>query len=180
MEAGATDVRSPAERALDESRAAYFQQRMGEKDLGYQAETSAEDPFWKAEEDVLKQKIAGSAAEKGFGLLRHGPSVAAEGAGLAQMGAARSRFNVGRRAEYMQNILRGPGAPTGRQAFATPGQESGLAALMGPAVGALGKEQGPQMGQRLADIGGGFRRMFSRPGVGSYPTGSPLGGASYT
>lgn len=174
VQAGVTDVRTPAERALDEARSGYYLQRMGEKDLGYQAESLAESEYWKSEEDRLKQAVSGAAAERGFGTLRHGPSLAAETAGLQAMGAERARYNIGRRQDYMQNILRGPGAPTGRSAYAMmrPGQESGLAAMAGPAVGEFMKGQGGQMGARLGQIGGYAKRLFGRRGP-SVPNLSP-------
>ena len=132
--------------------------------------------------DVLKQKIAGGAAERGFGVLRHGPSLAGEAAGLRGMGAERARFNVGRRQDYMQNILSGGRAQTtgaGRSAYAhmRPGQESGLSSLVGPGIGEYMKGQGGQMGERLGQIGTGFRNLFPRgSAIGLPPT---AGGRGY-
>ena len=176
------DVRSPAERQLAESQAASFQQRMGERDLGYKSEQEAEDPIYAREAQRMKQGIAGAAAEKGFGMLRQGPSLDLEARGLQEMGENRAAREVERRQQYKQWVMSGGRAaatPTGRSAYGEREGPSGFAAMMAPAMGQLGKQAGSNIGERFGQLTGGFANLFRRGG-GGYPTGSPLGGASYT
>ena len=177
------DVRSPSERALAESQAAYFQQRMGERDLGYKSEQEAEDPIYAREAQRMKQGIAGAAAEKGFGMLRHGPSLDLEARGLQEMGENRAMRDVARRDEYKRWVMSGGRAaatPTGRSAYGEREGPSGFAAMMAPAMGQLGKQAGSNIGERFGQLTGGFGNLFRRGGGGGYTPGDPFGGASYT
>lgn len=181
--AAVSDVRSPAERALGESQARYFSGLMEKPDLGFQEDEAALDPLYARATGRLKEQIAGSAAEKGFGVLQHGPSVSSFARGAQEMAENRLAGTVGRRDAYRRWVMSGGRAaatPTGRTSFATPGQESGLAALTGPALGSFMKGQGTDIGGRLSGAYSGFRNLFNRGGGGSYPTGSLFGGASYT
>lgn len=154
------DVRSPAERALDERRVGHFQSLMDQPDFGYKAETEAYDPLYKREFDKYNELVSGAAAQRGFGALRHGPSVSLAAQGGQEMTENRLAQERGERQGYRDWVVsggKGSTSPQGRSAFMTPGRPSAFSQLAGPMMGAAGMALGGPMG---AGLGMGLGSMF--------------------
>lgn len=143
------DVRSPSERALAESQAQYFSGLMEKPDFGYEDVTEAYDPVYAREFDRYKQMVSGAAAERGFGTLRHGPSLSMVGRGAQEMAENRAAGEAANRENYRQWVISGgkqAATPTGRTAFVSPGSPSPFSQMMGPLLGAVGTAFGGPVG----------------------------------
>ena len=163
---GVTDVRSAAERKLAQSQAKYFQDLMAKPDLGYQDVSAAEDPIYARAQERLKENIAGYAADKGFGILQHGPSVSTYGKTSQAMEENRAAEAIARRQAHKEWVMSGgrmAATPMGRSPYNIPGQESTLASMFGPAIGAYGAQQGPNIGQRFGEVIDWGKKIFGSP-----------------
>ena len=164
---GVTDVRSPAERALAESQAKYFQGQMDKPDFGFQADEAGRKIRVGQRSERLREGIAGYAADKGFGMLQHGPSVSTYGKGLQAIEEGEAAGEEERRQAHKQFILSGgrtAATPTGRTPYNIPGSP-GFAGLAGQMMGSpAGADQmGTNFGKLI-----GFGKKFLGGGPASY------------
>lgn len=156
------DVRSPSERALAESQAQYFSGLMEQPNFGYQSQTEAYDPLYEREFKRFQEMASGAAAERGFGSLRHGPTLSLVGRGAQEMSENRAAQEAGNMENYRKWVISGgrqAATPTGRTAFMTGGSPSAFSMLAGPLLGAAGYGMGGPIG---GAIGGGIGSMFSQ------------------
>lgn len=157
---GVSDVRSPAERALQESQVGYFQGLMGQPDMGFQAEETAQDPIYARARGRLQEQVSGVAAEKGFGMLQHGPSVSAFARGAQEMEENRAGGTAERRDAYRRWVMsqgRESSMPVGRSSYVQQGRPSYFSMLAKPFMGAAGTAMGGPIG---GVIGQGFADMI--------------------
>ena len=147
-QAATHDIRSPAERALQESQVEFFRNRMSSPDMGYQQQYDAETPYWNRAKDTARQGIRGMAADSGFGMLQHGPSVSTYGKveqGMeedrAMQVADRRRANM----EWTMSAGRGAATPQGRETVVKQGRPSLFSQLAGGFAGGAGKAMGGSM-----------------------------------
>jgi hypothetical protein len=178
-----TDTRSPAEKALSEAQAGYFNQRMGMPGLGYEDTSREMDPVYEREFQDYSRRVSGAAADRGFGSLRHGPSVSTIGRGAQAMGENRAAGEAAKRDEYRRWIMsagRTAATPMGRnymQPQMTQGSPSAFGQLLAPAVSAFGTAFGGPLGGAAAS---GFANMFNKPPSSSGSSSwAPYGNAEY-
>ena len=172
------DVRSPGERALNEAQVSHFQGLMNQPDWGYKSESAAQDPIYERERRRMEEQISGAAAARGFGALRHGPSMELSARGSQEMGENRAAMDVERRDAYrqwVQSAGRESANPQGRTAFMQPGRPSAFSALAGPVMTAAGAAFGGPLGAGLA---GGFANMLGGKG-GGFSQGFQTGAQGY-
>ena len=150
-----TDVRSPAERAVQESQVGYFQNLMGQPDMGFQAEETAQDPIYARARGRLQEQISGAAAERGFGMLRHGPSVSSFARGAQEMEENRAAGIAERRAAHRQWVLSGGrevSTPLGRSPYVEQGRPSYFSMLAKPFMSAAGTGMGSAVGNKFGSM----------------------------
>jgi len=171
---GVADVRDKEERELAKAQAQHFLGLMGKPDFGYADETAAMDPYYERQFQDYSRRVSGAAADRGFGPLRHGPSVSTIGRGAQQMAEGRAADAVARREAYKRWVFSGgreAATPMGRTSYQIPGRGSAFGALLGPALGAFGKGFGGPIGGMAAS---GFGSLFG--GGGSQPFQSAYSG----
>ena len=157
---GVADVRSPAERALQESQVRYFQDLAGQPDMGFQAEETAQDPIYARARGRLQEQVSGVAAEKGFGMLQHGPSVSSFARGAQEMEENRAAGTAERRDAYRRWVMsqgREASTPVGRSTYVQQGRPSYFSMLAKPLMTAAGTAMGGPIG---GAIGQGFANMI--------------------
>lgn len=155
---GVQDVRSPSERALDESRAEYFKGLMGQEDWGYKDESAAMDPVYERARQRMERSISQSAADRGFGTLRYGPGVEASARGSQEMEENRAAADIQRRQQYREWVAsQGKSMPSGREVVQTSGgRPSAFSMLAGPVLGAIGTGMGGPIGGAIGGSIGGM------------------------
>lgn len=157
------DVRSPGERALAESQASYFQNLMNLPEFGYREETAAYDPIYGRAQQQFEKSVSRAAAERGFGMLRHGPSVSAISRGTQEMAENRAATEAAHKDAYRQWVISGgrqAATPTGRSVVQTSaGSPSPFSQLLSPVMTGIGYGVGGPIGGMVA---GGFGDILSR------------------
>ena len=99
-------------------------------------------------------------------MLQHGPSVSTYGKASQAMAENRAASDIGRREEHKKWVMSGgrtASTPTGRSPYDIPEQESGFAKMFGPAIGAYGAQQGPNIGQRIGEVVDWGKKIFGSP-----------------
>ena len=158
------DTRSASERALGESQAAHFKGLMEKPDWGWQSESAAMDPLYEREQKRMEEMISGSAAERGFGALRHGPSAELSARGSQEMAENRVAGDVASRDAYRRWVTsagREAGTPMGRQVVNQPGRPSAFSQLVSPVMTGIGYGFGGPIGGMIGSQVGGM--MQPRP-----------------
>jgi hypothetical protein len=165
------DTRSASERALGESQANYFKGLMEQPDWGWKSESAAQDPLYARERARMEEQISGSAAERGFGALRHGPSMELSARGSQEMAENRVASDVANRDAYRRWVTssgREAGTPMGRSVVSQPGRPSAFSQLMQPVMTGVGYGIGGPVGGMIGSkVGGMFNQPQGQPTVSS-------------
>ena len=165
------DTRSASERALGESQATYFKGLMDQPNWGYQSTTAAHDPLYAREQKRMEEQISGAAADRGFGALRHGPSMELSARGSQQMAEGRASeeaMNMENYRKWVASAGREAGTPTGRSVVSQPGRPSAFSQLMSPIATGVGYGFGGPIGGMIgSQVGGMFNKTQGQPQVSS-------------
>lgn len=159
------DLRSPAERrAADVSarqaveRSNYFSRLRGMPDFGWSTERESYLPSWLRSEKELKEDIAGTYADLGFGPQHVGPQAAGTSMALERMREAR----LGDERAWRRYVESGgtaelPAVPSTGAGMFAPRQPSPFAQLLGPVAMGVGYGLGGPIGGAVgAGVGGQF------------------------